>query len=181
MAINAHYGQALQSGCTQVSLHSAFVRNTKFIAFQTRRNVGMGLGVYVGVHAQTDRGFFTEFQGDIIEHFQLCFAFDIEATNPKLEGLLHFGACFAYPRKNDFLGRAAGCQNAGQFASRHNVKTTSRFGKDLQHRQIGVGLHGVANLNFAARKAALVSRQRRQHGRLGVSKNRCAVLGCHIC
>ena len=95
VAIDAHHGQAWQGSCAFVSFNSPFVRNAKFVALEARRNVGVCLGVNVGVDAQTHGRFLTERQSNLVEHFQLCFAFDIEASNAKLECLFHFCACFA--------------------------------------------------------------------------------------
>ena len=180
VAVDAHHNQAWQGSCTLVSLNRAFVCNAKFVAFEAGGNVGVRFRINVGVHAQTHRCFFVQRQSDIVEHVQFCFAFHVEASNADFKGLFHFCACFANTRKNDFLRCTTRCQNAGQFAARDNVKATAGFGEDLQHGQIGVGLHGVANLHFAACKATLVGRQCRQHGCFGISEDRRAKLGCNI-
>jgi hypothetical protein len=99
---------------------------------------------------------------------------------PICKRLFHFGAGFANARKNHF-GRIATCrQDAGQLTARDDVKAAAGIGKNLQHRQAGVGLHGVANLRLASGKAALVSGQGRQHGGFGVHKQGGAVLTRHI-
>jgi hypothetical protein len=77
----------------------------------------MGFGVHIGVHAQADRGLFAQADRHVMEHVQFGFTFDVEAADAHLQGLLHFGACFAHARKNH-LGRiTTGGQHAGQLAA----------------------------------------------------------------
>ena len=140
----------------------------------------MRFGVDIGIDAQTDRRFFAQGQSHLVEYFKFGFTFNVEATNAQLKGLFHLSTCFANARKNN-LGRLATCgQHACQFTGRNNVKTATGFGKNLQYSQIGIGFHGVTNLDLATFKAALVGRQGRQHRCFGIGKNRRAHLLGHV-
>ena len=56
VAVNAHDLQAGQCGGTLVGLKRVFMGHPKFVALQACGNIGVCLGVDVGVDAQTHRG-----------------------------------------------------------------------------------------------------------------------------
>ena len=170
VAVDAHHLQAGQAGRVTVGAQRVFVCNAEFVAFEAGRDVGMGFGVHIGVHAQADRGHFPQVHRYGAEHIEFGFAFDVEAANAHLQGLLHLVTCFAHARKNHFGRVAPGGQHAGQLAARDDVKATTGIGKHLQDGQAGVGLHGVANLRLASGKATLVGGQGRQHGGFGINE-----------
>ena len=63
----------------------------------------------------------------------------------RLEGETHFFAGFSNTGKDDPLGRDTGGQCASQFAFRDDIRARTPIGQGLQHTQIGVRLHRIAN------------------------------------
>ena len=96
MAINALHLQAGQLGRALVSGQGVFVGNAKLVVFKTGGNVGVRHGVHIGVHAQADVRLRAHVQGHGVEHLQLGHALYIEATDARMQGLTHFGRCFAH-------------------------------------------------------------------------------------
>ena len=151
------------------------MRHAELVALEARADVRVGLGIDVRVHADADRGRLARFGGDFTEHLQFGFAFDVEAQNARLQCLAHFGACFAHAGE-DHLGRVAACgQNAFEFTAGDDVEPATLAGKELQHGQRGVGLHGVADMELASGETALVGRQCLAHGGRGIDEQRCAM------
>ena len=72
------------------------MRHTKLIAFEPGGNVGVGFGVYVGVHADADGCTFAHALCHVAQDFQLGFAFHVKARNAYFQSLAHLGACFAH-------------------------------------------------------------------------------------
>ena len=175
MAINAHDFQPGQRGGMLVSLQSTFVRDAKFVALEAGGNIGVGFRVDVGIDANTDRCHLAQRQSHLVQHIQFCFALHIETSDTGLQSGLHFSAGFADSRKNHIRCVRACGLHPGQFTRRHDVKTATGLGKHLQHRQTGIGLHGVMHFGLATGKRAMVCRQRMQHGRFGIDKQRRAV------
>ena len=135
VAVDAHHFQARQRRSVLVGLQGALMRHAEFVALEARRNIGVGFRVHIGIDADADRRHFAAGQCHLAQHIQFGFAFHIEASNARLQGLLHFGAAFTHARKNHIFGLATSGQHTCQFATRHNVKTTACLGKHLQHPQ----------------------------------------------
>ena len=156
VAINADHLQARQRGCMQIAAQRVFMGNAKLIAFQACRNIGVGLRVDVGVDANAHGSEFAAGERHLTQHIEFGFALHIEAGDSRIQRLAHLGAGFAHARKNHFIGLPTSGQHAREFAARDNVKATTGLGKHLQHRQRGVGFHGVMHLCVAPRESALV-------------------------
>ena len=156
------------------------MRHTEFVAFEAGGDIGMGFRIHIRIDADADGGDLATGDRHLAQHIQLGFTFHIEAGDAGLQGLLHFSAAFAHTRKNHVLGLATSGQHPGQFATRHNVKTTAGLGKHLQHTQRGVGFHGVVHLGLAPLESTLIGRQSTQHGGFGVHKQRRAELLGHV-
>ena len=170
VAVNPNNAQTRQLRRALVGRQCVLMGHTKFVAFEAGGNIGMGFRIHVGVDPDADRCFAAKFYRNRVQNREFSFAFHIEAADADLQGQAHFRAGFANPRKNDLAHIATGGDDAGELARRDDVKATARLGKNLQHPQRGVGLHGVTNLGFATDKTPLVGGQRRQHGRFGVDK-----------
>ncbi len=175
VAVDAGDLQAGQRCRMPVNPYSVFMRHAELVALQARRDVGMGLGVDIGIDTDADRRHLAQGHGDPGQHIQLGFAFDVEAADAGRQRLLHFGAGLAHARK-DHLAYIAACgQHALELAARDDVETATGLCKHLQHAQRGIGFHGVADLGVASCKALLIGRQRCQHRGFGIHKQRRAV------
>ena len=170
VAVNAHNAQTRQLRRALVGRQCVLMGHTKFVALEPGRNIGMGFRIHVRIDPDADGCFAAKFQSNRVQDREFGFAFHIEAADTDLQGQAHFRAGFANPRKNDLAHVATGGDDAREFARRDDVKAAARLGKNLQHPQRGVGLHGVTNLGLATDETPLVGGQRRQHGRFGVNK-----------
>ena len=97
MAIDAHHLEPRQAGRVAVGPQGVFVCNAEFVALEAGGNVGVRLGIDVGVHTQTDWGDFAHAHRHFAEHIELGFTFDVEAADAHLQCLFHFVAGFAHP------------------------------------------------------------------------------------
>ena len=175
VAVNAHNAQARQLRGPLVGGQGVFMGHAKFVALEPGRNIGMGFRVHVRVDPDADRCPPTKIHCNRVQDRELRFAFHIEAADSGLQGLAHFCTGFANAGKDDFAHITTGRDDAREFASRDDVKTAARLGKNLQHPEGGVGLHGITDLRLATHKTPLVGGQRRQHGGLGVDEQRGSV------
>lgn len=71
--------------------------------------------------------------------------FDVEAENPGIQRHADFVLAFANTGKHDFGRIGANCQYPLQLTTGNNVKPRAQAGKQLENRQVGIGLHGVAD------------------------------------
>ena len=164
VAVDAHDVQPRKCSCPKIGGDGALMRDAELVGLQAGGDVGVSLGVDVGVDAQADACASTHIHGDLRQHIQFGVAFDVEAHHPGQQRLLEFLAGLSNARKQYLGGLAAGGKNTLQLATRDDVEATPCLSKGLQHRKIGVGLHGVANQVVTPDQGALISRQRLEHG-----------------
>ena len=81
VAIYTNHIQPWQAGSVLEDLNSAVVRNSKLVFLQPSRNIGVRLGINVGIHTDAHRGLRFKVKSGLIEQLQFCLAFDIEATD----------------------------------------------------------------------------------------------------
>jgi hypothetical protein len=67
-------------------------------------------------------------------------------------------ACLADAGEHHFRCRRTDRQHARQFAAADDVEAAAQLGEDLQHGQVRVGLHRVAQQVLAADQRTLVRR-----------------------
>jgi hypothetical protein len=95
-----------------------------------------------------------------------------------LQGQLHLAAGLAHAREDD-LGRVAtGGQHALEFTPRDDIEAQTHLGEQLQHGEVAVGLHGVAQQVGPALQRALVALCGLPHGLGRVGVERCPELPC---
>ncbi len=73
-------------------------------------------------------------------------AFDVEAADVQLQREVDFGAGFADAGKNDVARVAAGANDALEFAAGNDVEAGAERAEQLQHSEVAVGFHRVADL-----------------------------------
>ncbi len=168
MAIDAHHAQAGQGGCALVGGNRAFMGDTELVALEARGNVGVGLGVHVGIDTNADRCAQSHGLGHFAQHVEFCLALHVEAANADLQRLAHFCARLAYAGKDHLRRVAAGRNHALQFAGRNDIEAAAMAGEKLQDSERRVRFHGIADLHLAPSEPALVGTQGVQHGCLGI-------------
>ena len=88
---------------------------------------------------------FAQPRGTLGKHVQFGFAFEIEHQNTGAKRGIHFLRRFADAGKHDAAARPAiGNQHPLKFAAGNNIKAGSKLRKQAKNREIGVGLHRVA-------------------------------------
>ena len=134
------------SGAAAVGGQGLFVSHAKLVALQAGGDVGVGSRVHIGVHTQADVRGHADFDSDPRQHFEFSRAFHIEALHAGFHGHGHLGAGLANARENTtFDAEPPAARDARQFTGRDDVKAAACLSKGLQHGQIRVGLHGIAN------------------------------------
>ena len=135
---------------------------------QPRRNVRMGVGRDVGIHAQSHAGNLAQSCGALGERPEFRFAFHIEQQNPGLQCRGHLVARLSHSGEDDHLRSAAvGGPHPLQFSAGNYVKTASLPRQQSQDAQVGICFHrvadGVGNIakRFLKRRQALADRGRR--------------------
>ncbi|MNI67073.1 hypothetical protein D3C73_1226800 [compost metagenome] len=103
---------------------------------------------------------------------QLGFGLYVEALHLGRQRVAHFPGLLAYARKND-LGRVgANRQRALEFSARNDVQARAQPHEFLQYRQIGIGLHAVADQHGALPDGAMVGCPGGLEGRAGIDVQR---------
>ena len=180
MAIDPFDLNALERLGVLVQFQGVFMGHPEFIAFKTGGDVGVRLGIHIGVDSNADGRFLGKLQSHLIDHVQFGHAFYIEAQNTCLQGLANLSSRLAHPRKDHQPHVCADRLDALKFSDRDNVKPAPMPGKKLQNSQTAVGLHGVMHARMATYKTVLVALQGAQHGGLGVDEQRRAVCLGHL-
>jgi hypothetical protein len=84
-------------------------------------------------------------RGDAAQAQQLGLGFDVEAEDRRVQRLPDLGRALADAGEHH-LGRiAAGAQHPRQLAAGDDVEAGTQARQHLQHRQVGVGLHRIAD------------------------------------
>lgn len=168
VAIDAGHLQVRQRGGAAVGRQRVVEGHAELVGFQTRRDVGVGLGVDVGVHAQRHARDLAHAAGDLVQAVQLGNRFDVEAQDVVRQRQAHFLDALADARKNHFARIAAGCEHAQQFAARDDVEAGALAREQVEDRQVGIGLHRVADECVAPRASVGVGAEIGQQRRLRI-------------
>ena len=119
--------------------------DAEFVVAQAGGDVGVGLGIDVGVDAQRDRRDVAADGGDGFDAVDFGQALDVEAFDAGFEGVADFVAAFADAGKHGFGRVAAGGNHARQLAAGNDVEAAAQFGKMAQDAEVAVGFDGVAD------------------------------------
>ena len=174
VAIDADDFQAWQGSGAQVSGDSTLVRDAELVGLQASGNVGVRLGIHVRIDAQADTRAATCPDRDLREDVELGVTLDVETHHIGVERLLHLRTCLAHAREQHFGGLATGSQHAFKLAARDDIEAATRPREGLQHREVGVGLHRIADEVVAPHQRALVAGQRLEHRGPGIHVQRCS-------
>ena len=169
VAVDADDVNAGQAGSVAVGGERPLIGNAELAVFEAGRDVGVGLGVDVGIHAQADRRTPAQGQGHFGEQVEFGLAFDVEAVHTDFERAPHLEPRLAQAGEHHARGRDARGDHAFEFAARDDVEAATGVGEGLQHGQAGIGLHCIAQQVFATGQRLLVGGECRQHGALRVS------------
>ena len=125
--------------------------DAELVLAQAGGDVGMGFREHIGVDAKSEASLVLELCGARGEQIELGFALHVEFENSGLEGVVDLGLSFAHAGEDDTINRfGRGGEDAVELATGDNVKAGAVRGQQLENRQRGVGLYGVADEVIAA-------------------------------
>ena len=84
-------------------------------------------------------------RGDRRQQLELGLGFDVDAEDAFIDGERELGRRLADAGEHDLVRRDAGGARALELASRYHVGAGAEIGQRLDHRLVGVRLHGVAD------------------------------------
>ncbi len=134
-----------QRGGAAVKCVRGVERHTEFVVFEAGRDVRVGLGIDVRIHAETHRRPLAEASRHPVQMIEFAGRFDVEAVDRMVERLRHFGVGLADAGKHDPCRIAARRDHARQLAARYDVKPAAEPREQVEHAQIRIGLYRVAD------------------------------------
>lgn len=114
----------------------------------------MGARIHIRIDAEGDMRPLAGLDGAQIEDFQFRFGFDVEAIDAGFQRVIHFRHGLADTGEHDAACGHAGSQCTAQFAAGDHVDAGTEFRQRLQHRLVGIGLHGVTDHGVHIRESA---------------------------
>ena len=108
-------------------------------------DLGVGQRVDIGIDPDRDPGGVATRRGERAEPLQFGDRLDIDLVDSGGKRGLELGAGLTDAGEDDAVRRDAGGQCAPQFALRDDVGAGPEPGEDPQHREVRVGLHGIAD------------------------------------
>lgn len=145
VAVDTDHFQVRQMRGAHVHVFGVGDGDAELVLFETGRNVRVGAGIDVRVHAQRNRGANAQLGGDHLQALQLVGGFDVEAVHADFEGATHVVTGLADTGEDDLVSAAASGQNAFQLATGNDVETGTETGQDIQYAEVGVGLDRKAD------------------------------------
>ena len=116
----------------------------------------MGLGEYVGVHAQGEAGFAFALLGAGGEDGEFGFALDVECEDVGVEGLVDlFDGLADSGEDNAIDGLWGGDEDAMEFSTGDDVKARALACQELQNAKCGIGLDRVTDQMWTSCECAL--------------------------
>ena len=152
VAVDAGNVQAGQGGGLAIEGQGVFIGHAELVLAQTGGNIGVGMGIHIGIDPQAHRGPLAQAQGHAVEPLQLGRGFHVEAENPGAQGLGHFRLGLADAGEHHLARIRASGQHPAQLPAGDDVKPSAQTGEEGQHSQVGIGLDREAHQAVLARR-----------------------------
>ena len=153
MHIHAHDLDARQGGGMGIGLARMDKGNPELRLGLAGVDLGVGLGVHIGIDPQRDGRALAHRQGDFVQRRQFRLALDIELMDARVQRGAHLGFGLAHAGKDDLAGGNARRQRLGQFAARHHIGARAQLRQCFENRQIVVGLDRVGDQRARRQRA----------------------------
>ncbi len=108
-------------------------------------DVGMGIGGDVRIDPNADLHPLRLRLGDPSQQLELLAGFHIEMPDAGLDCGLQLAGRLPYSTEHDLVGGEAGSQHAGQLPRGDDVHSRAQLPQKSEHREVAVGLDGVAD------------------------------------
>ncbi len=145
MHVDAGDLEPRQLGGVVIDLAGATDRDAELVLGLAGRDLGVGLGVDVRIDPHGDARSAPLAHGERRDERELRLGLDIDAEDPFVEGERELGRGLADAGEHDLAGSDTGGARALELAARDHVRTGAERGQRLDHRLVGVRLHGVAD------------------------------------
>ena len=134
--------------------------DAELVLAEAGRDVGVGIGKYVGVYAQGEPRRALKFAGAGSEKRKFRFAFNVELKDTGIQGEVYFRGGLAYAGEDDPI-RGIGCsrEDALQFAAGDDVEPGTPISQQLENGESRVGLDGVADEMITGGERVLEKRE----------------------
>ena len=156
MTIQPDDPNVVQTGGALVYLQGLLDSQSKLVFAQPGGYVRMGHRIHVGIDPHRHRRHVAELTGDPVQHFQFRRGFQVKAMDAQLQRAGHLCRLFADPGKNNVGRVATGGDDAIQFTAGDDVETRTQPGQHIEHGQVGVRLHRVADQVIGASERLLI-------------------------
>ena len=150
MHSHAHDLEVGQPPCQGESLARQVDVDAELVLLAPGRDLGVRLGVDVGVHADGDVRLHAELARHGIQGFELGRALDVDLADAGFEGRHQLRRLLADAGVDDAAGRDAGRERTAHLAHRHDVGARPHLAEQADDREIAVRLHGVADARVHA-------------------------------
>src|SRR5205823_13945607 len=141
------------------------------------RDVGMGLRVDVGVHAEADRRAHPAPRRHALDGVELLRRLDVDHEEVRVERGLELRLALAHAREDDLPAVGAGAERLPELALRHDVEARSLARQETQDGEVVVRLDGEADEVRDSPKGGVESTKTIEDRRLAVHVERSAERG----
>ncbi len=156
-------------------------RDPELALGEARRDLGVGLRRYVGVHSKGHAGDLAHGRCDGGKRIGLRGRFQIELEHILIEGEPHLRFGLADAGKDDLVGRHSRGSRTADLATGYDVAAEPDLGEGRQNRGIGIRLYGIGDQRIAqAFEARSQNVDMAQHGRRRIDVGRSSHLGGNL-
>ena len=163
----AHVGQRLAPA---YGGHHILHGYAELVLVQACRNLLVGMGIHVGVYAESHTRRLPHFYSQFANALKLGQALDVEHADACFQGQADLPIGLANTCKHDALGRKTGFDSRFYLAATHAVGTKACLGNDAEKFWAGVSLYGIVDMYVA------LVRTRRIQGGKGRAQQLCVVV-----
>ena len=121
-------------------------RQAKLVFVQSRGDFGVGVGIHVGIDAESHTCRLPHLSGNGVDVFQFRQTLHIEAGDAYFEGEPYLPISFAHTGKHNLVGREALGKSSAHFAAAHAVGPEPGLGDGAQDGRRGTSLDGIVDV-----------------------------------
>ena len=170
--VDPHDLDARKGGGPLIFRHRPFDRNPELRFFHAGGDVGMGLGIDVGIDPQGDRSLSTQSHRHLTDMVELVLALHVEHEDLFLECIGDLLTALANAGKDDLIGGDSRLSRPEKLPARHDIDSCAFLGQEREDGQVAVGLHGIGHESRVGGKRFPISPNSLHQGLLAVNVER---------